>query len=72
VLQNLEALVALDSGGDERLGSAIEMLLGKQDDLGCWKMEYTYNSKTRVDVEMKGKPSKWVTLRALRVLKAAH
>jgi hypothetical protein len=32
-------------------------------------MEYTYNGKTWVDVEQKGKPSKWVTLRALRVLK---
>ena len=72
VLQNLEALVALDSGGDERLGPAIEMLLSKQDDLGRWKMEYTYNGKTWIDVEMKGKPSKWVTLRALRVIKAAH
>ncbi len=29
-----------------------------------------YNGKTWVDVEEKGKPSKWVTLRALRVIQA--
>jgi hypothetical protein len=32
-------------------------------------MEYSYNGKMWADVEEKGKPSKWVTLRALRVLR---
>jgi hypothetical protein len=32
-------------------------------------MDYTYNGKTWVNVEEKGKASKWVTLRALRVIK---
>lgn len=69
VLQNLEVLTRLGFGEDPRLKCAIENLLKKQDSLGRWKMEYTYNGKTWVDVEQKGKPSKWVTLRALRVLK---
>ncbi len=43
---------------------------GKDDDLGRWPLEYTYNGKTWVDIEEKGKPSKWVTLRALRVIRA--
>jgi hypothetical protein len=34
-------------------------------------MEYTYNGKMWVDIEEKGKPSKWVTLRAMRVLNRA-
>jgi len=68
VLQNLEVLGALGYGADPRLENAVELLLKKQDDLGRWKMEYTYNGKTWVDVEEKGVPSKWVTLRALRVL----
>ena len=46
-------------------------MLSKQDAAGRWKMEYTYNGKTWADIEEKGKPSKWVTLRALCVLKAA-
>jgi hypothetical protein len=69
VLQNLEVLASFGYGGDPRLSAAMDLVLEKQDQLGRWKMEYTYNGKTLVDVEEKGKPSKWVTLRALRVLK---
>ena len=72
VLQNLEALVSLGLAGDERLANALEMVSGKQDGQGRWKMEYSYDGKMWVDIEQKGKPSKWVTLRALRVLKAAY
>ena len=72
VLQNLEVLTALGCGGDPRLENALEMLLEKQDPQGRWKMEYTYNGKMWLDVEHKGKPSKWVTLRALRVLKRVY
>ena len=68
VLQNLEVLTALGYGGDPRLETGVEMLLGKRDARGRWLLEYTYNGKTWVDVEEKHKPSKWVTLRALRVL----
>jgi len=71
VLQNLEALVALGCGGDPRLTNALAWLLAKQDAAARWKMEYTYNGKMWQDVERKGEPSKWVTLRALRVLKQA-
>jgi len=69
VLQNLEVLTALGLGGDPRLMPAIELLLNKQDKQGRWTMTYTYNGKIWADVEQKGEPSKWVTLRALRVLK---
>ena len=34
-------------------------------------MEYTYNGKMWADVEAPGQSSKWVTLRALRLLKRA-
>ncbi|HXW00565.1 MAG TPA: nitrogen fixation protein NifH, partial [Anaerolineae bacterium] len=68
VLQNLEVLVALGYGADPRLARGVKLLLSKQDEHGRWPMEYTYNGKTWVEIEEKGKPSKWVTLRALRVL----
>ncbi len=71
VLQNLEVLTALGFGGDSRLKPSLEMLLDKRDEDGRWPLEYTYNGKTWVDVEVKGRASKWVTLRALRVLKRA-
>jgi hypothetical protein len=69
VLQNLEVLTRLGYGHDPRLAAAMDLMLSKQDQHGRWTMEYSYNSKTLVDIEEKGKPSKWVTLRALRVLK---
>jgi hypothetical protein len=74
VLQNLEVLTALGRGSDSRLTNAVDLLLSKRDNtcrgqVSCWKMEYSYNGKTWVDIEEKGQPSKWVTLRALRVLK---
>ncbi|MDY6878326.1 MAG: nitrogen fixation protein NifH [Chloroflexota bacterium] len=69
VLLNLETLVKAGCGGDPRLEDAVELVLSKQDDRGCWKMEYSYNGKMWANVEKKGNPSKWVTLRALRVLK---
>ena len=72
VLQNLEALAAAGCAQDPRLEPALELVLSKQDAQSKWKMEYTYNGKTWVDIEEKGKPSKWVPLRALKVLKAAY
>lgn len=71
VLQNLEVLCELGFARDLRLLPAIDWLLAKQDSQGRWKNEYTYNGKTWVDFERQGQPSKWVTLRACRVLKAA-
>jgi hypothetical protein len=69
VLLNLEALIEAGCAGDPRLSNAIELVLSKQDEMGRWKMAYTYNGKMWADVEEKGQPSKWVTLRAVRMLK---
>jgi hypothetical protein len=71
VLQNLEVLTALGYGPDPRLQAALEMVLAKQGPSGRWTLDYTYNGKTWVNIEEKGAPSKWVTLRALRVLNRA-
>lgn len=71
VLQNLEVLSALGHAQNPRLANALKLVEDKQDASGRWKLEHTYNGKMWVDIEAKGRPSKWVTLRALRVLKAA-
>jgi hypothetical protein len=70
VLQNVEALVALGCGHDQRLVNALNMIREKQDAQGRWPLEYDYAGKTWVDVGVTKQPNKWVTLRALRVLKA--
>lgn len=71
VLQTLEALTELGHGRDTRLADALELVLSKQDEHGRWRNEYPYRGKLWADVDEPGTPSKWVTLRACRVLKAA-
>lgn len=72
VLQNLEVLTSLGFGGDPRLKNALDLVRSKRDAQGRWLMKYSYKGKMWADVEKKGKPSKWVTLRAVRVLSRAH
>jgi hypothetical protein len=71
VLQVLEVLAELGHARDPRLVPALEWLLSLQDGDGRWRNQYAYNGKTTVDVERQGRPSKWVTLRACAVLRAA-
>ena len=71
LLQNVEALVALGYGDDPRLASALRIIREKQDAAGRWALEYEYTGKVWVDFGEKNKPNRWVTLRALRVLKQA-
>ena len=69
VLETTAALVELGCGSDSRLAQAFQMILSKQDAQGRWKLENSLNGKMWIDIEKKGEPSKWITLRALRVLK---
>jgi hypothetical protein len=70
VLQNLEVLCELGYAHDARLRPAMQWLFGKRDRAGRWRNEYAYNGKTWVDFERQGQPSRWVTLRAHRVLRS--
>jgi hypothetical protein len=54
---------------DPRMKEAAEFILSKQDAQGRWLLENTYNGRFQVDIEKKGKTSKWVTLTALKALK---
>ncbi len=69
LLQNVEALVGLGYQDDPRLADALALIRAKQDAQGRWALEYEYSGKTWVDFGSKKQPNKWVTLRALRVLK---
>lgn len=68
VLEILDVLTDLGYR-DERMGEALGVLRAKQDRQGRWKLESTFNGRFLEDIERKGEPSKWITLRALRVLK---
>lgn len=69
LLQNVEVLAQLGFGHDPRLSHALDLIRAKQDDQGRWPLEYSYAGKTWGDFGAKDRPNKWVTLRALRVLK---
>ena len=70
VLQIVEALAAIGYGHDRRLANAMTLIRDKQDDQGRWLLEYDYTGKTWGDFGRKKQPNKWVTLRAVRALKA--
>ena len=54
---------------DKRMQEAIDVVVSKQDNRGRWILENTFNGRYQVNIEKKGKPSKWITLNALRTLK---
>jgi hypothetical protein len=70
VLQVLEALCDAGAAGDPRLGPAFDWLLALRGPDGRWTNRYAYQGKLVRNIDRPGKPSQWVTLRALRVLKA--
>lgn len=72
LLQNVEALVRLGYANDPRLSNALNIIREKQDENGRWALEYDYASKTGVDFGKKKQPNKWVTARALWVLKHVY
>ncbi|MBE9513406.1 MAG: nitrogen fixation protein NifH [Chloroflexi bacterium] len=54
---------------DRRMQEAVDLIVSKQDSQGRWKLESTFNGRFQVSIEQKGKPSKWITLNSLKVLK---
>ncbi len=66
----LEALCALMLHGEPHRAEyepAIEIVRAAADEQMRWKMRTSFNGKMLADVEEKGKPSRWLTYRALRV-----
>jgi len=73
LLQVAEALTGLGYGSDPRLAKTLDLIRSKQDETGRWLREknYGYWHKWWVDYGPYNKPNKWVTLRALWLLKLA-
>jgi len=67
VLELLDLLTGLGYR-DPRMQPAVDLVVEKQDDRGRWLMQNSMNGRMAASIERKGKPSKWVTLRALKVL----
>jgi hypothetical protein len=70
VLRALEYLRRAGAAPDERVAEAIELVAGKRDDDGRWPLETLYVGRMPIATdEGEGRPSRWNTLRALRVLR---
>jgi hypothetical protein len=69
VLEVLNTLADLGCR-DERMHEAIRLVFSKRRDDGGYLLEETYNGRFLTVIEPKGKPSKWVTLLAMRMLNA--
>ncbi|MEO9485210.1 MAG: hypothetical protein ABJG47_17255 [Ekhidna sp.] len=54
---------------DNRMKKALEVLARKRNKDGTWNVQAKHPGQVHFDMEKAGKPSKWNTLRALRVLK---
>jgi len=69
VLRGLEYLRKAGARPDERVTEAIELVESKRDGDGRWPLEVRYPGTMPVEIDDgEGRPSRWITLRALRVL----
>lgn len=71
ILEIADVLARLGFGKDPRLANALDLVRSKQDERGRWPLEYDYRGKTWGSYGKIKEPNPWVTLRALRALKAA-
>lgn len=82
ILVGLDVLTQLGFGADRRLQPALKSLMAKRQGDGTWLMDQSHpdigpgvtihpdkNKIKPLVIEKPGTPSKWITLRALRVLK---
>jgi len=69
VLRGLDYLRRAGVAPDERMAEAIELVASKRDSEGRWPLEAQYPGVMLIEMdEGAGRPSRWNTLRALRVL----
>ena len=69
VLRGLEYFARVGAPHDERLQDAIQLLRDKRREDGFWPVQQRYSGKVFFHMEKIGSPSRWNTLRALRVLR---
>lgn len=68
VLRALDYFRECGTGRDARLSEAIEIVRRRRKTDGRWVLQNRYPGRTFFDMETVGQPSRWNTLRALRVL----
>lgn len=69
ILRALDYFQAVNAPYDQRLAEAIDIVCRSRRADGRWSHQNRYRGKTYFELERLGAPSRWNTLRALRVLK---
>ncbi len=70
VLRGLEYLRRAGIAPDERVAEAIDLVTSKRDRNGRWRLEVRYPGVMPVEIDDgEGRPSRWNTLRASRILR---
>lgn len=54
---------------DRKMQPALDWLKSKQKDDRCWYLENIHKGNTHFEMEIKGKPSRFITLKALFILR---
>ena len=69
ILRALDYFQECNASKDNRMTDAIEIVMKKQKKNGRWLLQNRHPGKVFFEMEKTGKPSRWNTLRALRILK---
>jgi hypothetical protein len=69
ILRALDYFQTVNAPRDQRLAEAIDIVRSSQREDGRWSLQHSYKGKTYFELERVGMPSRWNTLRAMRVLK---
>lgn len=68
-MRGLDYLQSVDAPRDSRLSDAIDLVRSREGEDGRWKPSRLYAGAQHVVLERQSQPSRWNTLRALRVLR---
>jgi hypothetical protein len=74
ILRGLDYLRAAGIKPDHRMAEAVQLIQARRDASGRWPLDHLHRDRTRVPLDVEttvGQPSRWNTLRALRVLEWA-
>jgi len=69
ILRALDHFQVASQPRDQRLSEAVEIVRRRRRSEGRWPLQNCYKGKSHFELERLGGPSRWNTLRALRVLK---
>ncbi len=69
ILRALDYFQSVGAPRDERLAESIDIVRTRRSAAGRWSLDKPYAGKSHFQLERAGAPSRWNTLRALRVLR---